>query len=101
MKTRFICLAMAAIAMFGFKSHAGLEHMTPKPAQMTIGTGSLALTPGFTIGYEASLPEEMIAEITKFTASLAESTNLAPAAAQGNGLIAVTIDPTQPAEGYE
>lgn len=101
MKTRFICLALAAIAMFGFKSHAGLEHMTPKPAQMTIGTSSLALTPGFTIGYEASLPEEMIAEITKFTASLAESTNLAPTAAQGNGLIAVTIDATQPAEGYE
>jgi len=100
MKNRIITIALAAIALCGFKSYAGLEHMTPKPAQMTVGTGELTLIPGFSIGYDTSLPADMVNEIAGFTDALNASTNLRPVAAAGAGLFNVSTDAALPAEGY-
>lgn len=100
MKNRIISLALAAIATCGFTSHAGLEHMTPKPAQLTVGTGALTLAPGFTVGYDASLPTDMVAEINGFVDAMTAATNLHPTAVAGTGIFNVTADSSLPTEGY-
>ncbi|MCM1310357.1 MAG: beta-N-acetylhexosaminidase [Bacteroides sp.] len=74
--------------------------MIPKPAQMTVGNGSLALTSGFSVGYSADLSAEMVAEIDNFIGAINKTTGL-NATKGTTGLISVSADSSLPAEGYK
>lgn len=99
MKTKIITLALAALTLCAPKSFAGIEHMTPKPAQMTVGKGSLVLPASFTVGYSTDLSAEMVAEIDNFLSSVNGTTSLG-AQKGSTGLINVSVDATLPVEGY-
>ncbi|MCM1028016.1 MAG: beta-N-acetylhexosaminidase [Pseudoflavonifractor sp.] len=75
-------------------------NITPRPAEMTVGTGTLLLPRGLKVGYAATLPAEMKAETAKFTRALNQATGLDAEAAEGRGLIAIALDSSLPAEGY-
>ncbi|MDE7388175.1 MAG: beta-N-acetylhexosaminidase, partial [Muribaculaceae bacterium] len=100
MKHRFTLLLVTLMCCFGLANSASFINLTPRPAKMTEGSGTLALTSGMKVGYEASLPADMQAEAVNFVAALNESTGLGASVTEGSGLINVALDSTQPAEGY-
>lgn len=99
MKTKLITLALAASIFCAPKSFAGIEHMIPKPAQMTVGSGSLTLPAGFSVGYASDLSSDMIAEIDKFVNAINHTAGL-NATKGSEGLFSVSIDASLPSEGY-
>lgn len=103
MRKKIFAIVLTLLAFCGSKSYAGLEHMTPKPAQMTVGAGTLTLPASFTIGYDASLSAAgMVGEINGFVEAIKATTNLTPEVKAGaNGLFNVAVDASLPAEGYQ
>ncbi len=99
MKTKLLTLALAALTICAPKAFAGIEHMTPKPAHMTVGSGELVLPSGFSVGYSSGMSADMTAEIDRFLASINASTGL-NATKESYGLISVDVDASLPAEGY-
>jgi len=99
MKTKIITLALAALTLCAPQSFAGIEHMTPKPAHMTVGSGKLVLPSGFSVGYSSDMPADMTAEIDRFLTSINASTGLNATKGSG-GLISVAVDASLPTEGY-
>ena len=99
MKTKIITLALAALTLCAPRSFAGIENMTPKPAQMTVGSGELVLPSGFSVGYPSDMAADMTAEIDRFLTSVNASTGL-NAGKGATGLITVAVDASLPAEGY-
>lgn len=75
-------------------------NLTPTPAEMTVGEGSLALTQGMKVGYASKLPADMVTEVKNFVNRLNHATDLGVTAVKGSGLINVALDKSLPAEGY-
>ena len=103
MRKKIFAIVLMLLAFGVSKSYAGLEHMIPQPAEMTVGTGELTLPASFTIAYDASLAAtEMVSEINGFVNAIKATTNLSPAVQAGNdGLFTVAADKSLPAEGYK
>ncbi len=101
MKIRLLLLlAFVAVALGRSSAAPATVNLTPRPAEMTVGSGSLTLKKGLKVGYEASLPAAMKAEVDKFVGALNAATALDAKATKGKGLITVALDPTIAPEGY-
>lgn len=74
-------------------------NLTPKPKQMTVGTGELVLPRAFAVSH-ADLPDEMAAEAKRFVADFNAATGYeATAVASGDALITMRLNDAS-AEGY-
>lgn len=103
MRKQIFAIALILIACCVSKSYAELRHMTPKPAEMTVGEGELTLTKSFEISYNAEqLTDEMVAEINGFVKAIKTTTNLNPTIqTNGRGLFNVSVETSLPEEGYK
>ncbi len=96
MKHRILSAFLAAVVSFGATAET-FVNLTPKPKQMTVGTGELTLPQSFTVGH--SLSGDMQAEVSKFIATFTAATGLT--VSEGSeGLITVSENPVLAAEGY-
>ncbi len=100
MKNRLTLLLLALIVCFTSVRADEFINLTPRPAKMTAGTGRYTLNPGTKIGYDASLPADMVTEINRFVEAINATTGLGVTAAPGLAAIVVSLDEALPAEGY-
>ncbi|MBP3534908.1 MAG: beta-N-acetylhexosaminidase, partial [Muribaculaceae bacterium] len=101
MKHKLLALALAAGAAFApvAATAADFINLTPKPKQMTAGTGTLVLPSQFAIS-STGLTAEMQAEITKFAAAFAHATGLTVTEG-ADGLFSVSHNADIAPEGYK
>ena len=86
-----LCLSTAVAQTF--------VNLTPKPKQMTVGTGELVLPRAFAVSY-AGLPDSLAAEAERFVADFNAATGYeATVVASGDALITMSLKETAP-EGY-
>lgn len=76
MKNRILCLLCLLLAWCGAATAQDFVNLTPKPMQMTVGTGELVLPQQFAVS-RADLSEEMAAEAQKFVESFNAATGYA------------------------
>lgn len=100
MKKKLLWLLLLATLLPGIMQADNFVNLTPRPKQMTVGTGSLTLPREFTVG-AANLPAEMAAEVTKFVEAFNQATGYqASPATDGNALIKVSVAEGISEEGY-
>lgn len=96
MKIRILSALLAAAVSLGATATT-FVNLTPKPKQMTVGSGELTLPQSLTIGH--SLSGDMQAEVTKFIDRFSTATGIA--VSEGTeGLITLSQNPNLAAEGY-
>ena len=100
MKNKLLLSLAALLLCFGSAQATDFINLTPRPASLTRGDGQLTLTAGMTVGCSAALPDDMKTEAARFVEALNAATSLGAKVAEGEGLISVTLDTEQPAEGY-
>ncbi len=102
MKTRFLTVVtLMLLACFTTLQAAEFINLTPRPAAITSGHGTLALPHGFTVGNISKLPADMASEVTKFVNAINAATPLKAKSVSKKGLINVSVDPSLPDEGYQ
>lgn len=93
---KILAAIVAVAAAFGSQA-ADFVNITPKPKQMTVSEGSLALPQAVTVG--GNLSADMKAEVGKFINTFSAATGLTVTEG-ANGLIKVTEDSSIAPEGY-
>lgn len=89
MKNRLLCLLCLLLALPCTLAAQDFVNLTPKPKQMTLGTGELVLPQQFAVN-SADLSEDMAAEVRKFVAAFNAATGYeAVAQAASDALIDV------------
>lgn len=97
MKRKFFAAIFAAVASLGVIHAEAFVNLTPKPKQMTVGTGELTLPQSLTVSH--SLSGEMKSEVGKFVKTFSAATGIAVSEGQG-GLITITEKSDIAPEGY-
>lgn len=97
---KFKHLFLAAALLIGSCPGVSAVNITPTPAEMTVGTGSLKLPQKIKIGFSADLPENMKSELNSIGSFLKESAGIDATVKKGKGLFNIVYDASIPEEGY-
>lgn len=98
---RLLLLVVAIVAFGAIGARADIVNLTPAPKQMTIGSGSLAIPQGFTVGIPTDLSADMAVEADKFVEAMNAATGLnGRVVTSADATFAVALDSSIPAEGY-
>lgn len=100
MRLRFIsCIIACCAACSSALAATSFINLTPKPKQMTVGSGELQLPTAFSIN-DAALNSDMKAEVAKFIATFSTATGISVTEG-GEGLFTITENSALHEEGYK
>lgn len=98
---RLLLWAVLLLLPAGLATAQTFVNLTPKPKQMTTGTGELVLPQDFTVGY-GDLPDDLAAEARRFVADFNAATGYAATAQPvGDALVTLSELPGAAEEGYQ
>ncbi len=100
MKIRLLSLFLVLFAWSGSLRAQDFVNLTPRPKQMTVGTGSLTLPQAFSVAYNGG-DEAMTAEVARFADELTKTTGLTVTATtdEAAALVKVVTDKSLKTEG--
>lgn len=101
MKKTLLCFVMLLVTMMSSAGAVPAVNLTPAPARMTVGEGSMVIPADYTVAVTSGLPADMATEADRFVEALNAATGLNGTVVTGDkGTFAISADASIAAEGY-